>query len=193
MSAPSVTKRELDELRMRLCHLERQLALEVPHEAPIARDRDLHALICVVDGNRIGFALESVSEIAPIATTTPLPEAPPWVIGILDLRGLPVPVLDVAARIDRRARTPEISDQIVLCALEGRAVGLVVSAVVGVDTFAPEAIASTPGDVSFAQYVRAALIDAAGPILLLSVPQLVLSSDIEPVLPSGEPEGDVAP
>ncbi len=177
MSGTSARKELLD-LRARLARLERELDRESSVEAPLPRDRDLLVLVCTVGESRIGFPLEVVAEVAPIAATTALPEAPPWVCGLLDLRGRPIPVLDVAARVDRAGRELALSEQIVVCTVADGHVGLVVSTVVGVEAFPPEAFTDAHESVALAAYVRTTLIDRAGPVLLLSVAQLVSSSEI---------------
>ena len=52
-----------------------------------------------------GIPLDQVREIAPADSITPVPQAPPAVRGLLNLRGQPITVLDVA-RLFQRALPP---------------------------------------------------------------------------------------
>lgn len=67
----------------------------------------------------------------------PLPDGPPWVAGVADLRGTPVPVVDLAARLGRVPRTPVLDRRIVVAGDPGEpsaraTVGLIVDEVTGV-------------------------------------------------------------
>lgn len=46
-----------------------------------------------------GFELADVSEILPIVAITPVPGAPPWLPGVIDLRGHTLPVIDLRTRL----------------------------------------------------------------------------------------------
>ena len=77
----------------------------------------LHA--CAVDGLR---------EILVSRGTTRLPGAPPFVLGLLNLRGTLVSVLDVAARLDATV-APRADGHVIVLEVEGRLAGCRVDAV----------------------------------------------------------------
>jgi len=70
----------------------------------------------------------------------PVPGADPWLAGMADLRGVPVPVVDLAARLGRAFRAPVLDRRIVVTADPGDGtagapaglVGLLVDEVSGV-------------------------------------------------------------
>ncbi len=151
--------------------LERELEARAIVEEPLPTGA-VEAIVCRLGDGRIALPLHQVQEVTMIAWTAPLPEAPPWIVGLLDLRGEVLPVIDVAARVDQCARTPSLTDHIVVCRDEGRAVGLLVQAVLGVASLDRDEAASSI-DAPHARYVRAALRDDEGVVLLLSLRRLV--------------------
>lgn len=82
-------------------------------------------VLCVrLDGRRLGFRLKDVREVLPVADTTPLPHAPDVLLGLLNLRGQPVPVLDLRARLGLPLRSLHPDDHVVLCQVGERDVGV---------------------------------------------------------------------
>lgn len=61
-----------------------------------------------------------------------VPRAPRAVLGILDLHGQPVPLLDLRFRLRVPPRPPRLSDMVLVIVAGGRLLGLAVDAVTGV-------------------------------------------------------------
>ncbi|MDC0742979.1 chemotaxis protein CheW [Polyangium mundeleinium] len=173
--------REIAELKRRLYELERSTsAHEVDEPLPLAGE--IQAVVCRVEETRVALPLDVVERAVPAAAMAPLPEAPPWVHGLLNLRGRALPVLDVAARIERRGRALDLDDQIVICRHAEQRIGLVVQEVLGVSVLALAERTNAPGaSLPIAPYVRATLRDAKGLVLLFSLSRLIATSDIPPL------------
>ncbi|WP_437683484.1 chemotaxis protein CheW [Sorangium sp. So ce131] len=179
MSRQADMERELAELKRRLYELERS-SWEVLADDPLPSAGALQVVVCRVEDSRVALPLDAVERAVPAAAMAPLPEAPPWVQGLLIVRGQALPVLDVAARLGRCRRELELSDQIVLCQADQRRFGLVVQEVLGVRSFAASEAAAARQAASMPQgpYVRATLHDADGLVLLFSLRRLLATSDI---------------
>lgn len=185
--------RDIAELKRRLYELERASA---GHEAdePLPAAGKISAVVCRVGDNRIALPLEQVERAVAAAAMSPLPEAPPWVHGLLNLGGHAIAVLDVAARIERSRRVLELDDQIVICRTADASVGLVVQEVLGVHLFElAESKGASSVSVPLAPYVRATQHDAQGLVLLFSLKRLLATSDIPPLEPPGNAEGEGLP
>jgi len=184
---------EIAELKRRLYELERAAsAREV--EEPLPSGGEIAALVCRVGDNRIALPLDLVERAVSAAAMASLPEAPPWVHGLLNLGGRAIPVLDVAARIERRCRVLELEDQIVICRHADANIGLVVQGVLGVRSFVVgESKAGQGISVPLAPYVWATLRDAEGLVLLFSLKRLIATSDIPPVEGASTAENERAP
>lgn len=68
---------------------------------------------------------------------TPLPESPPGVLGVIDLVGQVVPVLDLGVRFGRQRSHPDADARIMIVELHSRLVGLVVDDVLEVVKLLP--------------------------------------------------------
>jgi len=76
-------------------------------------------------GHAYGVPVEAVVEVTRMVALAPLPGAAPWLAGMADLRGVPVPVVDLAARLGRQPQTPVLDRRIVVTAGSGGPAGLV--------------------------------------------------------------------
>ena len=78
-------------------------------------------LITEVAGQRMAWELAMVREIVPTRAVTRLPGAPAWVLGLLNLRGTVLTVVDLAARLSLPAGAGE---SVVVLDVGGRALGV---------------------------------------------------------------------
>ena len=87
-------------------------------------------LITVVIGEqRFAIDIQLVREIRGWTNSTPLPNAPDYVLGVINLRGAVLPVLNLAARLGLPASEARSSSFVIVVDLVGRTVGLLVDAV----------------------------------------------------------------
>ncbi len=98
-------------------------------------------------GSVYGCDIDAVREIIPWRRATRLPGAPPYVQGLINLRGNIVTVLDLGARLD--AARPAMRDgggSIILAEHGTRVVGVAVDEVMDVQAIAEEPLATGNGD-----------------------------------------------
>jgi purine-binding chemotaxis protein CheW len=78
---------------------------------------------------------------------TPMPEAPPWFLGLINLRGRVIPVLDLRARLALPPLAPSLDTPIIVAEHGGRTLGLVADAALEVLSIPATAIeqADVPG------------------------------------------------
>lgn len=122
-------------LRERLAALERP-----PLKAPAS------LVVFLAHGVRVGVDLELTREVLPLAATTPLPEAPPWVLGLVRVADRAVAVVDLAARIRGAGREPALDECILVVQIDDRELGLVVERVEGVTATGGAVVAAPPVD-----------------------------------------------
>ncbi|MGC4120793.1 MAG: chemotaxis protein CheW [Myxococcales bacterium] len=167
---------ELRELETRLADLRARITQGIAREAVPTGDCPL--LVCRIGTERVAVFQSQVEEVVLMARLTPLPEAPPWIAGLLNLRGRSLVVVDALARLTRSARRPVLSDRIVICALAGRSVGLVVQEVVAVETVAGSTLQSPSPDTELAPYLLGVFHREDAAVLLVSVSALVETSGL---------------
>jgi purine-binding chemotaxis protein CheW len=71
----------------------------------------------------------SIREIRGWAAATPLPHAPPHVLGVMNLRGTVIPVIDLAAKLGVRSAIDANRSAIVVAEVRKNIIGLVVDRV----------------------------------------------------------------
>ncbi|MBI4275779.1 MAG: chemotaxis protein CheW [Rhizobiales bacterium] len=86
----------------------------------------------------------SVREIRGWTATTPLPHAPNYVRGVINLRGVVLPVIDLGGRLGLSMTDPTARHVIIVTRIGNQIVGLLVDAVCDILTVSQNAIQTTP-------------------------------------------------
>lgn len=82
-----------------------------------------------LDGQEYGIAILKVQEIKGWDKMTPIPNSPPYVKGVLNLRGVIVPVFDLRLRFGLPETARDAFTVIIVVNIGGRLAGIVVDAV----------------------------------------------------------------
>lgn len=91
-----------------------------------------------------GADIMTIREIRGWTPTTPLPHAPDYVHGVINLRGVVLPVVDLKARLGRGQSEVNPKHVIVVVKTEERIIGLLVDAVSDILTVTSTEIQPTP-------------------------------------------------
>ena len=81
-----------------------------------------------------------VERLAPLQSITPVPLAPPRILGLMNLSGDAIPLLDVARFLGLPITEPTGVRAVLVCAGERHRVGLVCERALGVERVPPSAI-----------------------------------------------------
>lgn len=103
-------------------------------------ERTVNLLEFSLTNLRCGLREEHVVEVLPAASVTPLPGTPAIVMGLLNVRGTLVPVLDIRSRLSLPRKEIETSDHFVLTRPRGKLVALHVDRAEALQTVAIAAI-----------------------------------------------------
>ena len=137
-------------------------------------------LACFRIGSEL-YALDimKIKEIIRPQKLTPIPKAPSFIEGVINLRGAVIPVADMRKRFDQPASRENRKNRIVICSLAGRIIGLLVDEVTEVKRYSRKEIAPAP------QFIKGSQAD-----YFLGVArcddELVLLVDLEKVLSTDE-------
>lgn len=88
---------------------------------------ELNVVFRVGDGE-YAIPADVVLHMETFHGSTPVPGAPPHVLGIVQVRGRVIPVVDLRRRFGLPARERELSDRVIVVDHEGRQVGLLADA-----------------------------------------------------------------
>ena len=76
--------------------------------------------------------VSGVAEVLRMVALTPVPEAPPWLPGVMNRRGFVIPVVDLRARLGMETATPSLNTPIIIATIPGQLFGLIADAMVEV-------------------------------------------------------------
>ena len=100
-------------------------------------------IIFTLDDQRYGLPLSAVERVVRMVDITPLPQAPDNVLGIINVQGRVIPVINIRRRFRLPERELALTDQLVIARTARRPVALVADAVTGVHEYAEqEAVAA---------------------------------------------------
>jgi purine-binding chemotaxis protein CheW len=116
-----------------------------------ARD---HIVVFALDEPRYALFLSAVERIVRAVEITPLPSAPEIVLGVINVQGRVLPVLDIRKRFRLPAREMKPDDRFVIARTAKREVALVVDSVFGVHELAETEMVSAKQALPFAQYLK---------------------------------------
>jgi len=151
---------------------------------PTGIDETHVELACLeVRGQVYGVDVQQIREIVRAQTLTPLPRAPELVEGVIDLRGVIVPVVDLGRALGGAPIADVEASRIAIVEIDGMAFGLradaasEVLAVTGSDVQSPPALVAQTGYDAIHAVVRR---PGLPPVLVLA-----LESVLESVVRSG--------
>ncbi|TFV89673.1 chemotaxis protein CheW [Oxalobacteraceae bacterium OM1] len=83
-------------------------------------------LLFQIGNDRYGLRTERIVRVVPLVELKALPQAPAWVAGLMNYRGVPVPVVDLSQRATGQPAQPWFSTRIVLVHIDAGLLGLIV-------------------------------------------------------------------
>src|SRR5438067_1838812 len=95
-------------------------------------------ITCTLGSSEYGIDIMAVQEIKGWTAPTSIPQAPDWVRGVINLRGVIVPILDLRARFGMAPTLPTPMHVVVIIQAAGRTMGILVDAVSDIIAIAPE-------------------------------------------------------
>ncbi|MFN3965133.1 chemotaxis protein CheW [Silanimonas lenta] len=133
-----------------------------------------------------GVDILSVQEIRGYDTVTRVPEAPDYIKGVINLRGVIVPVVDLRLKFRLgEAAYDEFTVMIVLN-LKGKVIAAVVDGVSDVVQVEAEQIRPTPefGGIIDTRFISGIATVGERMLILLDIESLILSADITGIAPA---------
>ena len=123
----------------RLLRARAQALARAPQSAPAAGTM-LELLEFRLASERYALETRHVQEVHPLRELTPLPGTPPFILGIVNVRGRILPVLDLKKFFDLPERGLTDLHRIILVRGHGLELGLLADVIVGVRSVAAESL-----------------------------------------------------
>lgn len=139
-------------------------------------------VIFELGGERYGLPVGGVSSIIRYEDATPVPRAADSVLGVINLRGRVIPVIDLGARFSGDPFRPGPTSRIVVAEAESGPVGIAVDSASEVVTFSSEEIRPVPEGVLDQRTAR-----AFTGVVERSEGKLVILLDLNHAVPNAQP------
>lgn len=111
-------------------------------------------VVFTLNDRRYGLPLSAVDRIVRVVDITFLPKAPDIVLGVVNVQGRVMPVIDVRRRFRLPEREVALTDQMVLARATRRPVALVVDSVTGVLEYSEQKAVGAQDVLPDLQYVE---------------------------------------
>ncbi len=141
----------------------------------------LKLVIFILDGQKFALHLSSVERVVPIVEITQLPKAPEIVMGIINLRGQIIPVVNIRKRFQLPIRETNLADKLVIAQTSRRAIAILVDAVHGVIEYPEQNIITAEDILSNMEYIGGVVKSIDGMVLIHDIDKF-LSLDEEEAL-----------
>ena len=115
-----------------------------PNRAAPAAGDPIELIAFRVGAQEFCIDIMSVREIRGWTPATPLPHAPPFVKGVINLRGTVLPILDLSERLGLGETQASARHVIIVAKIDKHLVGLLVDAVCDILTIQDQALQPTP-------------------------------------------------
>lgn len=146
--------------------------LDALDETPAARVIE-RAVAFRLAGQLYGLPIDVVQEIQQLAELLPLPDDAPALVGLIELRGAVVPVLDLRSLVGLEDAPYTLETPMVFCRASGHQVCLVVDSVEDVVDLPPDGVQQPSALYTLADRMLGTVKLGQGVLMLLDIDRLV--------------------
>ena len=164
--------------------------MHIPNRSA-AREAVREVLVFVLGGDEYGVDILKVQEIRGYDKVTPIPAAPAYVKGVVNLRGTIVPVIDLRVKFGLANVKYEEFTVVVILRLAARVIGVVVDGVSDVVAFTASEVRAAPefGAVVDASFISGVATQAERLVLLLDIEKLLSTGELNLLARAAEAAG----
>ncbi len=145
------------------------------------REAAREVLVFVLGAEEYGVDILKVQEIRGYEKVTPIPSTPAFLKGVVNLRGIIVPVIDLRIKFGMADPRYDSFTVVVILRLEGRVIGVVVDGVSDVVQLGEVDVKAAPslGSVVDGTFLAGLAVKDDRMILLLDIEKLLSSSELD--------------
>jgi purine-binding chemotaxis protein CheW len=145
------------------------------------REQVREVLVFVLGGEEYAVDILKVQEIRGYEKVTAIPSAPPYLKGVVNLRGIIVPVIDMRIKFGLAEAKYDSFTVVIILRVAGRVIGIVVDGVSDVVRLAPSEVKPAPGLGSIVDSGFLAGLATQGDrmILLLEIEKFLASGELK--------------
>ena len=140
--------------------------MEAARDAEPTTNTQSRVAVFTLGDQRYALPLSTVERVVRVVEVTPLPQAPDIVLGVVNVQGRVVPVVNLRRRFRLPERAIALTDQLVIAHTTRRPVALVVDAVTGVLEYSAREAVGARDIVPGMEYVEGVVKLADGLVLI---------------------------
>ncbi|SFQ96817.1 chemotaxis protein CheW [Desulfoscipio geothermicus] len=141
---------------------------------------DMQIAVFSISNQDFGIDIVSVSEIIRLEKITPIPQAPAYVEGVINIRGQVVPAINLHVLFNTRVGERNDSNRVIVVETGQNKFGLIVDAVSEVRKVVPDMIKPAPPEISIDQYyLKGIILDGENLIVLMDVNKLLPEREMQ--------------
>jgi purine-binding chemotaxis protein CheW len=107
-------------------------------------EKNLEFVTLVAGGQNFCIEITQIREIRRWSPVTMLPHSPPYVLGVINLRGAVIPIIDLATKLGFKKMDPTERHVIIIVAIDDAIVGLLVESVSEIIGVSQDMVRETP-------------------------------------------------
>ena len=130
-------------------------------EGAVAAGGEVHLMIIAVGERVVAFPIARILELIRMVAISPLPDAPEWIPGVINLRGTLIPIVDLRKRFGIAAEPYGLETPIAIFDSGDRLVGVVGDAAVEI-TAVPEDSVVAPDELIGEDHPLVAVVQHEG-------------------------------
>ncbi|MGH7659422.1 MAG: chemotaxis protein CheW [Vulcanimicrobiaceae bacterium] len=132
-----------------------------------------------LDDMRCGIDLDATQEVLRAVAVRPVEGQPPFIAGVIDLRGTIVPVIDLRVRFGRTSRALDADDHFVIAKAHRRPIALWVDKVLGIIPASSAGIRSIEGLIVGTRSLRGVTRTTGGIVLVHDVAGFISEAELD--------------
>jgi purine-binding chemotaxis protein CheW len=142
-------------------------------------DKSCHYVVFRIDRQHYALPLEHVTRVVRMVAFTPVPDMPYSVLGIINMAGQVLPVIDLRRLFGQTGKDPELQDVLLIIRVRGQTGAIVADEVLNVLEFTSTQLRSPSAAVAQSRFLAAAVQHDDTMILVLDATRLLPNPDKE--------------
>jgi purine-binding chemotaxis protein CheW len=165
--------------QQKISNMAKEMGLQEASESEAASTEEISVVAFSLGHEVYGMELQEVREIIMVGLVTPVPRAPSFILGVLNLRGEIIPVIDLRMRFGLEHVDNTDLSRIIVTPIGGVFTGLIVDSVTEVKNIDKKLLEPPPKVTSVGAnaYITQVARTSSGVIFLLALQQLLTESE----------------
>jgi len=165
--------------QQKLASMSQQLGVQEITEAEVGSTEEISVVAFSLAKEVYGLELQEVREIIMVGLVTPVPRAPSFILGVLNLRGEIIPVIDLRARFGLERHEATDLTRIIVTPINDVFTGLIVDSVTEVKNIDKKLLEPPPQVTSVGAnaYITQVARTSTGVVFLLDLQQLLTDTE----------------